>query len=415
MSLTPEETVGAAVVFFEEAAHHESEGLLQKALEKVKRGLYALDALKARSENTEDRRALNQKQKEYLQKAQELKERISKGGEVQKASKDQYQNANAAVARMKDDLSINPVRFTDVIGLEQAKLTVNEVFKWPLVYPSAFEHKTSPKWRAVVLYGPPGTGKTQFARACATELKCAFYNADAGDIMSMYLGESEKTVNRLFESARETAPSIIFVDEADAIFGSRERDEGRAVDSVKTAFMKQMDGVTTDATKKVLVIVATNRLWVFDPALLRRLERQVEVPLPTERERVRMFRLFTEDERFRDFNLSEEQLHALARDTHGKSGAAIKLLVGEAASLALREFFDSEWLLPDVEPAWSWIVPSPEQIREHKCERCDTGESAHAVCPGCGWLHRGVSDFQEDGHVRPPIPEFRHFLEAMNR
>jgi transitional endoplasmic reticulum ATPase len=188
----------------------------------------------------------------------------------------------------------------------------------------------------LLLHGPPGTGKTTIARVLASEAKCAFFATSPAEINSMWLGESEKQVKRLFDQARVAAPSIIFLDEIDALLPLRSGGVNMYSDKVVNQFLHEMDGLR--ANRRVFVVGATNRRDMLDPALLRggRLSREIEVPLPELEGRKALFELYT-----RTANLAPDvDLDALAARTDGLSGASIRALINEAGLQALIRIAD---------------------------------------------------------------------------
>lgn len=183
----------------------------------------------------------------------------------------------------------------------------------------------------LLLYGPPGTGKTTIARVLAHESHCAFLATSPAEINSMWLGESEKAVKKLFDEARAKAPAIVFLDEIDALLPSRSGGVNQYSDKVVNQFLHEMDGLIKN--RRIFVVGATNRRDMLDPALLRggRLSREIEIPLPDEPARRQLFVLNTANAK-----LAEEiDLDELARRTEGYSGANIKAAVNEAGLQAL--------------------------------------------------------------------------------
>lgn len=130
-----------------------------------------------------------------------------------------------------------------------------------------------------MLYGPPGTGKSYLAKACATEADATFFSISSSDLVSKWLGESERLVKQLFKLARENKPAIIFIDEVDSLCGSRSEGENETSRRIKTEFLVQMQGVGND-NNGILVLGATNTPWELDPAIRRRFEKRIYIPLP---------------------------------------------------------------------------------------------------------------------------------------
>lgn len=183
----------------------------------------------------------------------------------------------------------------------------------------------------LLLYGAPGTGKTTIARVLASESHCHFVATSPAEINSMWLGESEKSVKRLFDEARAKAPAIIFLDEIDALLPSRSGGVNQYSDKVVNQFLHEMDGLTRN--RRIFVVGATNRRDMLDPALLRggRLSREIEIPLPDLPSRKALFNLATAAAKMAE----EVDLDDLAARTDGYSGANIKAIVNEAGLQAL--------------------------------------------------------------------------------
>ena len=189
----------------------------------------------------------------------------------------------------------------------------------------------------ILLKGAPGTGKTTIARVLAAEARCRFYAITPADINQMFVGESEKRVRDLFAAAREHAPAIIFIDEIDALLPARQGGVAVHYDKVVNQFLQEMDGMRPN--ERVLVIGATNREDMLDPAVRRggRLSREIEIPLPDCSMRLSLLRLFTRNVKL----ASDVDLDRLAQSSEGWSGADLRALVNEAGLQALIRIADS--------------------------------------------------------------------------
>lgn len=160
------------------------------------------------------------------------------------------------------------MKWDDVSGLEAAKEGLKEAVVLPIRFPQLFDEVRQP-WRGILLYGPPGTGKSFLAKACATECEGTFFSISSSDLVSKWMGESEKLIKQLFKMAREKKPSIIFIDEVDSLCGSRSEGENDSSRRIKTEFLVQMQGVG-NSMDGVLVLGATNVPWELDNAIRRR-------------------------------------------------------------------------------------------------------------------------------------------------
>lgn len=250
--------------------------------------------------------------------------------------RENYGDLPDAIAR--DIFTANTgITWTDIVGLNGAKRVLREAVVMPLKFPQLFSGKKLLRpWKGVLLHGPPGTGKTLLAKAVAGE-GTTFFNISASTIVSKWRGDSEKLIRVLFELARFHAPSTIFIDELDSIMSKRsETGEHEASRRMKTEMLTQMDGLAqSDAL--VFVLAASNFPFDLDPALLRRLEKRILVPLPDEEAREQMFRsLLTPDvaDQSIDFN-------SFAKRTENYSGSDIKLVCKEAAMEPLRRLMAS--------------------------------------------------------------------------
>ncbi|MFW9807852.1 MAG: CDC48 family AAA ATPase [Candidatus Thorarchaeota archaeon] len=225
------------------------------------------------------------------------------------------------------------VQWDDVGGLTKVKMQLREAVEAPLKHPEVFEEMGIRTPKGVLLFGPPGTGKTLLAKAVATESEANFISVRGPEIFNKYVGESEKAVREIFKKARQTAPCVLFFDEIDAILGSRSRQDDTGVSQrIVNQFLAELDGMQT--LQNVLVIGATNRADILDPAVLRpgRFDGVVFVPPPDVDARLEIFKVHT-----REMPLADDvSLEKLADQTEGYSGADIEGLVREAAMAAVR-------------------------------------------------------------------------------
>ncbi|KAL8564594.1 Vacuolar protein sorting-associated protein 4B [Nucella lapillus] len=225
------------------------------------------------------------------------------------------------------------VRWDDVAGLNGAKEALKEAVILPVRFPHLFTGKRKP-WRGILLYGPPGTGKSYLAKAVATEANnSTFFSVSSSDLVSKWLGESEKLVKTLFQLARDNQPSIIFIDEVDALCGSRSDNESESARRIKTEFLVQMQGVGND-NNGVLVLGATNIPWSLDSAIRRRFEKRIYIPLPEASARTEMFKLHLGSTAH---NLTDSDLRDLGQRTDGYSGADIGIVVRDALMQPVRK------------------------------------------------------------------------------
>ncbi|HKJ57990.1 MAG TPA: AAA family ATPase [Halobacteriales archaeon] len=225
--------------------------------------------------------------------------------------------------------------FDDVGGLEEAKRRLREAVQWPLEYPRLFEATGTDPPAGILLYGPPGTGKTLLARALAHESGVNVIHVAGPELLDKYVGESEKAVREVFERARQTAPTIVFFDEIDAIAARRGRDDD-VTERVVSQLLAELDGLSENPN--LVVLAATNRREALDPALLRpgRLEVHVEVPKPDEAARRAILDVHARGKPLGD----DVDLDRLAEKLSGATGATIEALLREATMLAIREHAD---------------------------------------------------------------------------
>ena len=261
-------------------------------------------------------------------------------------------------------IEVPKVRWSDIGGLEDVKQELREAIEWPLKYPNKFRKFGIRPPKGVLLFGPPGTGKTLLAKAVATESGANFVAVRGPEILSKWFGESERAIREIFKKARMAAPCVIFFDEIDAIAPARGFTEGEshAMERIVAQLLAEMDGIAP--LENVVVIAATNRPDLLDPALLRpgRLDRIIYVPPPDIKARFEILKIHT-----RNVPLAKDvDLEELARMTEGYTGADLELLVREAVLLAMREDINcSEVQMRHFLEALKKIKPSitPEMLR----------------------------------------------------
>ncbi len=235
------------------------------------------------------------------------------------------------------------VRWDDVGGLEEVKQELKEAVEWPLKHPEVFKRMGIDPPKGILLYGPPGTGKTLLAKAIATESEANFISVKGPELMSKWVGESEKAVREIFRKARMVSPAIIFFDEIDSIAPRRGfTSETQVTERVVSQLLTELDGL--ESLREVVVLAATSRPDMIDPALLRpgRFDRLIYVPPPDKKARLEILKIHT-----RKMPIAEDvDLVKLAEITNGFVGADLAALCREAAMLALRENIKSktvEW------------------------------------------------------------------------
>ncbi|MEM4396256.1 MAG: CDC48 family AAA ATPase [Candidatus Woesearchaeota archaeon] len=229
-------------------------------------------------------------------------------------------------------IEIPRITWNDVGGLDEVKQQLKEVVEWPLKHPEIFARLGVDAPRGVLLYGPPGTGKTLLAKAIANEAKANFISIKGPELLSKWLGESERAIRKIFAKARQTSPSIVFIDEIDSIAPRRGSGIHSSVESVVNQLLTEIDGM--QELRGVIVMAATNRPDIVDPALLRpgRFDRLIYVPQPDYKTRLSILKVHTKTVPLKDVDLEE-----LARLTENYSGADLATLVKEAVVCALRE------------------------------------------------------------------------------
>lgn len=308
---------------------------------------YFLHAIKYEAQGEQQKASIRAKCVGYLDRAEKLKTYI-KGGGKEKAKPVSATGEKDSDSEDGDDKEKNKLKaqvsgaivmekpnvsWDDVAGLHGAKEALKEAVILPIKFPQLFTGKRKP-WRGILLFGPPGTGKSYIAKAVATEAgNSTFFSVSSSDLVSKWLGESEKLVKELFSLARQHKPSIIFIDEVDSLCSSRSDNESESARRIKTEFLVQMQGVGNDMDG-ILVLGATNIPWVLDAAIRRRFEKRIYIPLPDEPARHSIFKLHLGKT---PNNLSEHDFRELAAQSEGFSGADISIVVRDALMQPVRK------------------------------------------------------------------------------
>ncbi|KAK6491822.1 vacuolar protein sorting-associated protein 4B [Huso huso] len=339
-----------AIDLASKAAQEDKAGNYEEALRLYQHAVqYFLHVVKYEAQGDKAKQSIRGKCAEYLDRAEKLKEYLKKKEKapakpVKESQSDEKGNESdedgdpekkkrqnqlqGAIVMEKPN-----VQWSDVAGLEGAKEALKEAVILPIKFPHLFTGKRTP-WRGILLFGPPGTGKSYLAKAVATEANnSTFFSISSSDLVSKWLGESEKLVKNLFQLARENKPSIIFIDEIDSLCGSRSENESEAARRIKTEFLVQMQGVGVD-NDGILVLGATNIPWTLDSAIRRRFEKRIYIPLPEEHARTFIFKLHMGTT---PTSLTEADYHTLGKKTDGYSGADVSIIVRDALMQPVRK------------------------------------------------------------------------------
>jgi transitional endoplasmic reticulum ATPase len=236
-------------------------------------------------------------------------------------------------------VEVPDITWKQVGGLEEVKQDLKEAVEWPIKYPEVFERLQTKPPKGILLFGPPGTGKTLLAKAVANESECNFIAIKGPELLSKWVGESEKGVREIFRKARQASPSIIFFDEIDSLVPKRGNYGGSShvTESVVSQILTEIDGL--EELKNVTILAATNRPDMLDDALIRpgRLERHIYVPAPDEESRKKIFAVYLGGETG-TILAKDVDVDDLVKRTDGYVGADIESLVREAKMAAMRDF-----------------------------------------------------------------------------
>jgi len=234
---------------------------------------------------------------------------------------------------------IPDVKWSDVGGLEEVKRVLKETIEWPLKYPDLFKKANTNPAKGILLTGLPGTGKTLLAKAVASESGVNFISVKGPALLSKWVGESERGIREVFKKAKQASPCIIFFDEIDAIAPTRGASaDSHVTERVISQLLTELDGI--EELKGVVVLAASNRPDIIDPALLRagRFDFQLELPIPDEKTRLEIFKVHTRGKPLAD----DVDVESLAKATEGLVGSDIEAVSKRASVLAIREFINQE-------------------------------------------------------------------------
>ena len=229
------------------------------------------------------------------------------------------------------------VKWSDIGGLEDVKEILQQTIEWPLKYQKLFEQANTSPSKGILLTGVPGTGKTLVAKAVANESQVNFISVKGPALLSKWVGESEKGIREVFKKGKQASPCIIFFDEIDAMVPLRgSSGDSNVTERIISQFLTELDGI--EELKGVVVLAATNRPDIIDPALLRtgRFDFQIELPIPDEATRATIFRIHTRGKPLAD----DVDLDFLARETEGSVGSDIEAICRRAAMLAIKEYIE---------------------------------------------------------------------------
>ncbi len=287
---------------------------------------------------------------------------------------------------LREVLIIKPNEtWDDIGGLVEAKQQLRETIEWPLKYPGFYNYMKSRPPSGILLFGVPGTGKTLLAKALAHETEVNFISVKGPEFLSKWVGESAKVVRETFKKARSAAPCIIFFDEIDAIASKRaESSSSRVVEQVVAQLLTEMDGL--EELHNVVLLAATNRPDMLDPALLRsgRFGRHIEVPLPNQISRMKIFKIHLKDKPISD----DIDLEKLAEKLDGYTGADIEGICEEATILAIRRGIHDKFVQDD----------DPKTYTEVKITMDDFNEAIKKISKS---VNRAKKSYEEN--IKEPI------------
>jgi SpoVK/Ycf46/Vps4 family AAA+-type ATPase len=309
------------------AVKYDRIGMREEAAKRYREAIALLEKLIELTDDPVMRRIYVEKQAQYRRRIEALSEKVSVGGR----SDEQAEVDESFIIQNPP-----PVKWDDVIGLEQAKKAILESIIYPMKRPDLFPLG----WpRGILLFGPPGCGKTMLAAAVANEIDAVFMHVDASLIMSKWLGESERNIAKIFNAARKYEstgkPVIIFIDEVDSLAAVRLNEVGGEA-RARNQLIKEMDGLLDKGRKSLIyILAATNKPWLLDEPFIRRFQKRIYIGLPSYEARLRLFQYYAGK-----LNLDNVDFTELARITEGYSAADIYSICVEVQTKIVSEFFE---------------------------------------------------------------------------
>jgi len=402
--------IDKGIEVIKEAGEKDEANDKEAAFQLYKQGLDLLSSGLKYEKNKKAKQIIQQKMIQYLDRAEQLSKELQieqsggkKAANIERKSSSEKKNGvpEQKADKKEDDpetkklqgalanaiVTETPnVKWDDVAGLEVAKGLLKEAVLLPIKFPQLFIGKRTP-WKGILLYGPPGTGKSFLAKEVATEAGAStFFSVSSSDLVSKYQGESERLVKNLFEMARAKSPAIIFIDEIDSLCGSRSDGENDSARRIKTEFLVQMQGVGK-GNDGILVLGATNTPWDLDPAIRRRFEKRIYIPLPDVEARETMFHIHIGDT---PNDLDNDDYKYFAQRTDGFSGADISVIVRDALMEPVR------------------FLPEATHFRRNQnglFEPCSPGEPDAVK----------IDLMQIEGNMlEPPVIALRDFVRALD-
>lgn len=262
-------------------------------------------------------------------------------------------------------VQIPDVSWDDVGGLDALKEELREAIEWPIKHKEAFDYIDVESPKGILLHGPPGTGKTLIAKALAKMTESNFISIKGPELLSKWVGESEKGVREIFRKARQAAPCIIFLDEVDALVPRRGSSESHVTESVVSQILTEIDGL--EELHNVLIIGATNRLDIVDEALLRpgRFDRIIEVPNPDTKGRQQIFEIHTKKKPL----ANDVKIEKLVELTVGFSGAEIGAVANRAAIAALKRYVSgNSQNIKEIKISQQDLIDAVDKVKPRKKE-----------------------------------------------